>query len=247
MSPPRALIADDEPLARQRLARLLQECGWDVAEACSNVAELLAALARGVEADALFLDMEMPGGSGMEAVAELPSPLPVVFVTAHPQHAAKAFEVDAMDYLVKPVFRKRLEMALDKLARHAIPAFPAPERLALSPTHALRFPAKAAGGTFLIDPRKVSHFEFEDHAVWAWVGGKSFKTPWTSLSEAEQALSTLKPLRIQRHLLVRQEAILSFRTIAKGRIAVRIAEGPELDVSRSMTPRVRAVLGSGRG
>ncbi len=246
MTLPRALIADDEPLARQRLSRLLQECGWEVVQACCNAAELLAVLAQGVAIDALFLDMEMPGGTGIEALAELPHPLPVIFVTAHPQHAAKAFDVDAVDYLVKPLFRARLEKALEKLDRYLAPqASPlARPRASFSKT-SLRFPAKAAGGTFFLDPRKVSHFEFEDHGVWAWIGGKQFKGPWASLSEVAAAFPSLSLLRIQRHLLVRKEAILSLRTIAKGRAAVRLAEGLELEVSRSMTPRVRELLGGG--
>jgi two-component system LytT family response regulator len=243
MTPPRALIVDDEPLARRRLARLLQECGWEVVRECCHVPELLAALEQDSNMDALFLDLEMPGASGMEALAEIPSPLPVIFVTAHPQHAAKAFDVDAPDYLVKAVFRKRLEQALDKLSRRTTPS----DRPGPAAGTPLRFPAKAAGGTFFLDPRRVTHFEFEDHAVLAWVGGKPFRSPWGSLSEVESALGALNLLRIQRHLLIRQDSVLSIRTIAKGRIAVRIVDGPELEVSRNMTPRVKALMGLGKG
>lgn len=242
----RALVVDDEPLARKRLSRLLEECGWEVVGECRSVPQLLEVLGQGVEADLLFLDVEMPGGTGLEALPELPRPLPVVFVTAHLEHAARAFDVDAVDYLLKPVFRGRLQKALEKWQRlqggsengnGERPKGPSPQR----------FPAKAAGGTFFLDARRVSHFEFLDFTVVAWLGGQKFKAPWDSLGEVETAFPDAGLLRIQRHLLVRPEAILSIRALPGGRAAVRLKEGPEVEVSRSMTPKVRDVLGVGKG
>lgn len=241
----RAIVVDDEPLARQRLSRLLEECGWEVVLNCRKVSLLLEALAEGMEADALFLDIEMPGASGLEAMAELPTPMPVVFVTAYPQHAAQAFEVDAADYLVKPVFRNRLEKALEKLGRYRPEPKPEPASPVKPPP--LRFPAKAAGGTFFLDPRKVTYFEFADYIVWAWVGNHRFRATWESLSDVEEAFPALGLLRIQRHLLIRPEVVLSLRGLAGGRVAVRLVDGPELEVSRSMTPKVRDILGVGKG
>ncbi len=248
MTAHRAIVVDDEPLARQRLSRLLKECGWETVGVHSKVSQLLEALEGGLEADALFLDIEMPGGNGLEALAELPSPLPVIFVTAYPQHAAHAFDVDAVDYLVKPVFKTRLEKALEKLTRHAGPDAPAASvkvapANAASKTAETRFPGKAAGGTFFLDARKVTYFEFEDYAVWAWVGSHRFRAPWDSLGRVEEAFPSLPFIRIQRHLLIRSEAILSLRSLPGGRVAVRLVEGPELEVSRSMTPKVRELLG----
>jgi DNA-binding LytR/AlgR family response regulator len=247
MSSRRAIVVDDEPLARQRLARLLKECGWEAVSVHSKVSQLLEALEGGLEADALFLDIEMPGGNGLEALAELPKPIPVIFVTAYPQHAAQAFDVDAVDYLVKPVFKTRLEKSLEKLTRHvaaeAAPSSkPAPASTAAKSSDT-RFPGKAAGGTFFLDARKVTYFEFEDYAVWAWVGSHRFRAPWDSLGRVEESFPALPFIRIQRHLLIRSEAILSLRSLPGGRVAVRLVEGPELEVSRSMTPRVRELLG----
>lgn len=245
----RILVVDDEPLARKRLARLLKDAGCEVLDELKSVPALLARLAEGPRPDALFLDVEMPGGTGLEALAELDPPLPVVFVTAYPQHAARAFEVDAVDYLVKPVFRDRLEKALEKLRRHLQAAAPKAEPLPAAPAPAppLRFPARAAGGHFFLEFRKVSHFEFDQGAVWAWLGGQRFRAPWESLGDVEAAFPGQGLLRVQRHLLVRPEAILSHRPLLNGRAQIRLVDGAELEVSRSMTPRLREILGIGKG
>lgn len=245
----RILVVDDEPLARKRLGRLLRDAGCEVLDELKGVPALLARLAEGPRPDALFLDIEMPGGTGLEALAELDPPLPVVFVTAYPQHAARAFEVDAVDYLVKPVFKDRLQKALEKLRRHLQAAAPTGGSASPAPPQGApqRFPARAAGGHFFLEFRKVSHFEFDQGAVWAWLGGQRFRAPWETLAEVEDAFPGLGLLRVQRHLLVRPEAILSHRPLLNGRAQIRLVDGAELEVSRSMTPRLREILGIGKG
>jgi DNA-binding LytR/AlgR family response regulator len=244
----RILVVDDEPLARKRLGRLLRDAGCEVVDELRSVPALLARLAEEPRPDALFLDIEMPGGTGLEALAELDPPLPVVFVTAHPQHAARAFEVDAVDYLVKPVFKDRVEKALERLRRHLQASTPRPDAQSPpGPAAPLRFAARAAGGHFFLEFRKVSHFEFDQHAVWAWLGGQRFRAPWETLAEVEEAFPGQGLLRIQRHLLVRPEAVLSHRPLLNGRAQIRLVDGVELEVSRSMTPRLREILGIGKG
>jgi DNA-binding LytR/AlgR family response regulator len=237
------IAVDDEPLALRRLSRLLTEAGCQVLAECRSVAQLLESLQSGISPQALFLDIEMPGGSGLEALAELKRPIPIIFVTAFPEHAARAFDADAVDYLVKPVFESRLQKSLEKLRRVLDKQGPVTK----TPPQPLRFPAKAAGGDFFLELRKVSHFEFEDLAVWAWLGGKKFRAPWTSLNEVEQAFPEQGLLRIQRHLLLRPEAILSHRSLPGGRALIHIGDGIELEVSRAMTPKLRTLLGIGKG
>lgn len=121
----RVLIVDDEALARSRLRRLLVEMtpAPSAVHEAANAPEALQALARAAELgqpfDVLLLDIHMPGPSGMDMARQLQSQQPgpaVVFVTAHPQHALSAFEVNAADYLTKPVRRERLAAALQKVA-----------------------------------------------------------------------------------------------------------------------------------
>ena len=113
----RAFLVDDEPLARTRLARLLGATGRvEIVGQAGDAAEALAALAR-VTADVVFLDIHMPGMSGLELARRLPEGPVVVFTTAYDQHALEAFEASAVDYLLKPVERARLGRALDRVER----------------------------------------------------------------------------------------------------------------------------------
>ncbi|MCR5868266.1 MAG: LytR/AlgR family response regulator transcription factor [Aquincola tertiaricarbonis] len=118
----RLLIVDDEPLARLRLATLVRDCAeprCEVAAEAANGAQALAWL-KLHPCDAVLLDVQMPGASGMQLAAELkqlPRVPAVVFVTAHADHALQAFELEAVDYLTKPVRRERLQAALQRVAQ----------------------------------------------------------------------------------------------------------------------------------
>ena len=120
----KVLLVDDEALARARLRTLLGDCvspGADVLGEAANAAQAMAALLRD-EFDLVLLDIHMPGADGVtlaRSIAALPKPPAVVFVTAHTQHAVQAFEVDALDYLTKPVRLERLQQALQKVERVA--------------------------------------------------------------------------------------------------------------------------------
>ena len=147
----RVVIADDEPLARLRLAGLLRELGAAAAqpaagaigEAAARVeivgeasdGNALLALLAGTPCDLVLLDIQMPGAPGTEVAARLnrlPQPPAVVFVTAHGEHALEAFELNAVDYLTKPVRRDRLAQALLRVAQRLAPA-PAPVTAVTAP------------------------------------------------------------------------------------------------------------------
>lgn len=126
----KVMVVDDEPLARQRLALLVNESaasGGPVARVVAEAADARQALAwlSAHDADVVLLDVQMPGLDGMGLagkLAALPRPPAVVFVTAHPQHALRAFELEAVDYLTKPVRRERLWQALQRVQRRTDPA-----------------------------------------------------------------------------------------------------------------------------
>ncbi len=249
MNPLRVILADDEPLARARLSRLLRESGCEVAAELSDGAALLNWLREGHEVDALFLDIQMPGFSGFEVMAELKDTEkcpPVVFVTAFSEHAVRAFEAAATDYILKPISAERLEMTLARLRQGAVPRRSAGELKSLLPGQ-LRFPVKAGEGHVFLDLKRTTHFEVEEEIVYAYapVQGKlqPHRTDWSSLAEVEEAFPNAGLVRIQRHILLRPEAILGLRPLEGGRAAVRVAEGTDLEVSRSVTPRLKELLG----
>jgi two-component system response regulator AlgR len=128
----KVLLVDDEPLARLRLRALLQDCADPASEVIGEAGDAAAAeaLLHQRPCDLLLLDIGLPGRDGMQLAAALrvmPEPPSVVFVTAHAEHALRAFELDAVDYLTKPVSRERLRSALQRVAqRRRAPEVPQP-------------------------------------------------------------------------------------------------------------------------
>jgi two-component system response regulator AlgR len=127
----RVLIVDDEPLARARLRTLLGDCGAPAALVCGEAATADQAMAmlRSEDFDLALLDIHMPGADGTQLAQKLkalPHAPVVVFVTAHAGHAVQAFELDAVDYLTKPVRLERLQAALQKVERLLQSSRPAP-------------------------------------------------------------------------------------------------------------------------
>lgn len=123
----RTLIVDDEPLARLRLRSLLQastDPEVQVLAEAGDAQEAQAWLQSGPECDLVLLDIRMPGRDGLQLAAvlcSLPHPPAVVFVSAHPNHALRAFDLDAVDYLTKPVLRERLHVALRRVVQRRWP------------------------------------------------------------------------------------------------------------------------------
>ncbi|HTL98328.1 MAG TPA: LytTR family DNA-binding domain-containing protein [Holophagaceae bacterium] len=232
----RVAVAEDEPLNLRRLVRLLEECGCEVAASFPDGEQLAAWLDGGGRVDALFLDVEMPELDGLGLARRLDPAVPVVFVTAHPEHAVEAFEVEAFDFLTKPVTTERLAQALARV-RKRIPAAPgAPAR------KGNRFAVQAGSGLVFLELGRVTHFEVVDEVVWAHAG-ESFRTLWHSLGEVETQFPEAGLLRVQRHLLLRPEAIVGLRPSLNGRLKVRLQGGSELEASRGAAPQLKERLG----
>lgn len=198
----RVLVVDDEALARSRLRTLLAGCGAphaEVAAEAATVAEAQAALREG-GIDAILLDIHMPGASGLDFARSLRSmaqPPAVVFVTAHAEHAVTAFELEAVDYLTKPVRQDRLQAALQKVARRAGAA-----------------PAAAGGDALLIQDRgraervplaEVLYLKAELKYVTVRTAAKSYILD-ASLSELEERHAA-HFVRVHRNALVARQAI----------------------------------------
>ena len=234
--PLRVAVAEDEPMNQRRLVRLLQECGCEVVGTFGNGLEVEEWMTTAPEVDALFLDIQMPGLDGLNLRASLRPDLPVVFVTAHAQHAVDAFNLDAVDFLLKPATTQRLAKALAKVRRaleHTAPA----EDVAGADS---RYPVLAGSGVLFLDLAKTAFFEVEDQVVWAFAGER-FRTKWKSLGEVEAFFPDAELLRIHRHLLIRPAAVLGLRSSGNGnRVLVRMAGGVELEASRGATPKLKS-------
>ena len=232
-------IAEDEAMNLKRLVRLLEDCGCTVVAQFPNGLEMEDWMRSGPEVDALFLDIQMPGLDGLSLRASLPRGLPVVFVSAHAELAVGAFEVEAVDFLLKPVTTERLVKALDRIERRrAAPG--ASHDPGVSTT---RYPVVAGAGLLFLDLAKTSYFELEEGVVWAFAGDR-FRTKWKTLGQVEACFPNAGLLRIHRHLLIRPEAVVGIRSTGGGtRTIVRLTGGIELEASRGATPELKERLG----
>ncbi len=224
----------------RRLVRLLEDCGCEVVASFGNGLELEDWIRAGNPVDALFLDIQMPGLDGLSLRASLNPSLPVVFVTAFAEHAVEAFNMDAVDFLLKPVTTERLVKSLARVRRTL-------GREGIVQTDrkgkGVRYPVLVGGGVIFLDLQKTTHFEVEEQVVWAFAGER-FRTKWKSLGEVEASFPEAGLLRIHRHLLIRPESVLGIRSTGDGaRVLVRMTGGIELEASRGATPKLKARLG----
>ena len=248
MSPAlRAFLLDDEPPALRRLARLLEATGR--VEIVGRATDPEAGLAQvaALSVDVLFLDIQMPGLSGFEVVERLPAGPMVVFTTAYDRHAVQAFEVNAVDYLLKPIERERLDRTLDRLER--LRADPARgelrttlERLA----RALRAPAaldrlasRVGERVQLVDVAQVTHVVARDRGTYAVTAAREYLLDAT-LADLERKLDATRFLRIHRGTLVNLAWVGELHADFGGRLLLRLRDDrrTELVVARD---RVRAL------
>jgi DNA-binding LytR/AlgR family response regulator len=223
---------------------LLQEAECTVVGELGDGLALLEWLKQPSEVDVIFLDIQMPGPNGMEVLAEARTCPPVVFVTAHSTYAVRAFELAAVDYLLKPVFEDRLAKCLQRVRHQLVrPLTPTELKTLLPPP--VRFPIRVGDGEIFMELELITHFELESDHVWACRGLNRYMTRWTTLSEVEEAFPDDGMLRIQRHLLLRPRMVKGIRPTTVGRIKVMIAPKLELTVSRAMTPRTKECVRTG--
>jgi two-component system response regulator AlgR len=192
------LIVDDEPLARSRLRTLLASCeGVTIAGEAGNAAQAMEQLGRR-DFDALLLDVQMPGSDGVSLARALrvsPRAPAIVFITAHPEHAVAAFEVEAADYLTKPVRLERLQAALDKVRRRAHAAPAEPEVLLI----------QDRGRTERVPLSEVLYFKAELKYVTVRTAARSYILD-ASLADLDERHHGLF-LRVHRNALVARRAV----------------------------------------
>ncbi|WP_424683729.1 LytR/AlgR family response regulator transcription factor [Frateuria sp. YIM B11624] len=257
MSPPlRVLVVDDEAPARRALARMLQECpGVDIAGFAGNGMEALDTLAR-ERIDVALLDIQMPQLAGIELVARLsPAAAPaVVFVTAWPQYAVRAFEMQVADYLLKPVRPERLAQALEH-ARAQLAAHDAAQRVAALEaslrTLRERVPAGGEGqvwvewgaGRLRLSLDDIEWFAADGDYVQAHTAERGYLMR-DALNRLESTLPAARLVRVHRSTLVNLAAVARVATAANGQLLLTTRSGATLTVGRRVRARVRGALGA---
>jgi two-component system, LytTR family, response regulator len=241
----RALIVDDEAPARAKIRRLLLAAGGiEIAAEASTGREAVAAIKRG-RPDIVFLDVEMPGldGFGVVDALERDGGPYVVFVTAHDHHAIRAFEVGAVDYLLKPFtperFDRMLERARDRLAGGVADAKP----LAVAGSAYLRRILVVNDGRALFLPvERIDRVEAERNYV-VLVSGTVRHRMRATIGSLAARLDPAHFLRLNRSTLVRLDAVREMHEWSHGDFRVVMQDGAELIWSR----RYRAAAGQGFG
>jgi two-component system LytT family response regulator len=252
----RAYLVDDEPLALERLRRLLERTGRvEVIGSTTEPETAVAALAADPP-DVCFLDIQMPRLDGFEVLARLPSQPIVIFTTAYDQYALKAFGVNSVDYLLKPVEPEALERALNKVERlwaAGRAAQPDLRALLKQLTDSLRaskaeYPERIASRLgdrlWFIDLARVTHFYAEDKLTYAVLEGKAYCVDYT-ITELEKKLDPRKFLRIHRSTVVNAAWIKEVASLPGGALNVRLKDGKQTDltVARDRARQFKARLG----
>ena len=268
--PLRVVIVDDEPLARRTLRVLLEpEEGVEIVAEAGNGAEALEAVAA-TSPDLVFLDVQMPEMDGFEVLNALgPERTPaVIFVTAFDEHAVRAFDAEAADYLLKPFDDERFRRALSRararigdarvrdlasrLARMLSPTSPishppisqAQETAAGPfPAYAERIVVKKNSRVTLLDVRTVDWIEAADYVVRIHAGG-AVHVLREPIAELEQRLDPRRFFRIHRSTIVNLGSVKELQPLFHGEYVVIMRDGAELRLSRARRDRLQQLLGA---
>jgi len=248
----RTLIVDDMPLARKRIRRFLGAYPeFEVVGECSNGRDAVGAILD-LAPDLLFLDVQMPEMDGFEVLEEVGAGLPpaVVFVTAYDQFALRAFDVHALDYLLKPLdeerFRRALERAKAQLKQSR--AGETDERLrallrevGARPKRISRMTVKSAGRTVILATDEIDYVESAGNYLRLKVG-KETHLIRESLSRLEEKLDPEKFVRIHRSTIVNVDRVREMHPLFNGDQAITLHDGTRLVMSRTYREKLFSLL-----
>jgi two-component system, LytTR family, response regulator len=250
----RAYLVDDEPLALERLSRLLHQTGRVDLTGSTTVPEEAVAALTADPPDVCFLDIQMPRLNGFEVLARLPSQPVVVFTTAYDHYALQAFGVNSVDYLLKPIEPEALERALTKVERLRATRQPAQPDLQVllrqlaeslretKPEYPERIASRLGDRLWFLDLAQVTHFYAEDRLTYAASQGKAYCVDY-AMTELETKLDPKKFLRIHRSTVVNLDWIKEVASLPGGALNVRLKDGKDLTVARDRAKEFRARVG----
>ena len=235
-----AMIVDDEAPARSELRFLLEETGRvDSITEASSARETVEKLMEG-RPDVLFMDISMPKTTGMqlaEALHRLKNPPAIVFVTAYSEYALEAFDVDAVDYLMKPVETDRLERALDKVQARLKPQTSAH-------TSVERIPVEKGGRKVLVPIDQIRYIEAKDDYSCIYTDNDRFLST-ISLAQLENKLAPHGFFRVHRGYIVNREYVEDVEVVSSGilQLGINGVEGKKISVARRRVVQLKRALG----
>ena len=241
----KALIVDDEELARHVIREFLQpHAEIEVAAECANGMEAVKAVAEH-KPDLIFLDVQMPKLTGFDVLELIGTDVPVIFVTAYDQFAMRAFEVHAVDYLLKPIGRERFDAALERAKSRMGEKMPPAHELAATARPPQQFMERLVvkDGTkvTLIPVAKLDYAEAQDDYVALATQGKKHLKQQT-IAGLEAGLNPDCFVRIHRSYIVNLERVTRIEPYGKDSRLAILADGTRLPVSRTGYARLKALL-----
>jgi two-component system LytT family response regulator len=238
----RAYLVDDEPLALDRLRRLLERTGRVEVIGCTTEPEEAVAALTASLPDVCFLDIQMPRLDGFAVLARLPRQPIVIFTTAYDQYALKAFGVNSVDYLLKPVDPESLDRAINKVeGLRSSGQVAQPELSALlqkfadslresKPEYPERIASRLGDRLWFLDLARVTHFYAEDKLTYAVSEGKAYCVDY-AIAELEKKLDPRKFLRIHRSTMVNLDWVKEVAPFPGGSLNVRLKDGKDTNLT----------------
>jgi two-component system, LytTR family, response regulator len=242
----RALIIDDENLARQILRDYAQEvAGLEIIAECSNGFDAVKAIAE-LKPNLVFLDVQMPKLDGFEVLELIDAPLAVIFVTAYDHYAMRAFEAHAVDYLLKPVhpdrFKKAIERARARLGEPS-PPYAQLKTDAQPPGQTLeRIVAKDGAKVHIIPIEKLDYVEAQDDYIALHSDNRNYLKQQT-IAAIEAQLDPVRFARIHRSYIVNLDRIVRIEPFTKDSRVAILGSGARIPVSRSGLNKLKNLLG----
>lgn len=247
----RTLIVDDMPLSRQRTRRYLSsEADVEIVGECGDAESALQAVEK-LAPDLILLDVQMPGMNGLEMLEQIPVERrpAVVFITAFDEFAVPAFAAHAVDFLLKPFDRERVEKVLGRVRAHlrarpaAAPAQPAEPPAKQKGPYLNRIAVKSVGRTVFVSIEGIDWLETAGNYVCLHVGKETHLVRET-MNQIEAQLDPAQFVRIHRSTMVRIEAIREIQPLFNGDRAVILRDGSRLTMSRSYRDKAKEALGA---
>jgi two-component system LytT family response regulator len=237
-----AIIADDEAHARERLRELLERCSaFDIVGEAADGSEALSMIVQHVPQVA-FLDINMPGVSVFTALPTLRTPPLIVFQTAYAQHAARAFDIDAIDYLLKPLRFERLEQTVarirERIARADTAAPPAARPAEPGAPH---IPVTINGATRLVPIRDIVRISFENGFSQLYTVREKIPSE-KYLSYFEHKLAGARFFRASRTDIINLDAVAVIHKMFGGVYTIELNNGARVDLSRRKAQRLKQII-----
>jgi two-component system LytT family response regulator len=258
-APLRAYIVDDEQLAVERLSRLLTKyTSLSVVASATDPRQAVEFLNGQGDIDVLFLDIQMPGMNGFELLSHLAVQPVVIFTTAYDQYALRAFEVNSIDYLLKPIEGEQLDRTIRKLGRlrpvikpdwqrdpdlHSVLKDLASSLLGPAIGYPRRVASRVGDRISFLDIESITHFAARDKLTYAVVNGREHCVDQT-VADLERKLDPAKFLRIHRAILLNLDWVQQAKVSFAGKVTIQLKDtrGTQLPVARDRVRSLRSQL-----